>query len=126
VPRAIEPFKPMPRLAREAARVAHADTPVGLLGRYGISSVVYYSRHNVLPLEDDDAAVALLSTDTSALCIMPASDFQRLAPRLKSVDIIARADEFNMRIERVLERQKTSGREWVLVRARYEIPLLRP
>jgi len=125
VPRVIEPFKPMPRLAREAARVAQAGTPIGLLGRYGISSVVYYSRHDVLPLEDDDAAVAFLSTNTSALCIMPASDFQRLAPRLKSVDVIARAEEFNVRIE-VLERQKPSGREWVLVRARYEIPPFRP
>jgi 4-amino-4-deoxy-L-arabinose transferase-like glycosyltransferase len=115
VPRVIEPFKPMPLLAREAARVGHPGAPLGLLGRYGVSSLVYYSRHNVRALDDDDATVAMMSADTHALCVMPLADFQRLAPRLEGTVVIAMAEEFNVRIERLLERQKTPGRQWVLV-----------
>jgi protein-L-isoaspartate O-methyltransferase len=46
---------------------------------------------------------------------MPMSDFERLVPRLKGFDRIAVAEEFNVRIERLLERQRTPGRLWVLV-----------
>ena len=46
---------------------------------------------------------------------MPVSDFERLVPRLKGFDRIAVAEEFNVRIERLLERERTPGRLWVLV-----------
>jgi len=116
VPRAIEPFKPMAVLGREAGRQATDDVPIGLLGRYGFSSLVYYSHHNVRLLDDADAAVDFLSRHGSALCVMLASDFEQLAPRLDGVEILARGEEFNVRIERLMERRRTPGREWVLVR----------
>jgi 4-amino-4-deoxy-L-arabinose transferase-like glycosyltransferase len=116
VPRAIEPFKPMAVLGREAGRQATDDVPIGLLGRYGFSSLVYYSHHNVRLLDDGDAAVDFLSRHGSALCVMLASDFEQLAPRLDGVEILARGEEFNVRIERLMERRRTPGREWVLVR----------
>lgn len=116
VPRAIEPFKPMAVLGREAGRHATEDAPIGLLGRYGFSSLVYYSHHNVRLLDDGNAAVAFLSRGTGALCVMLASDFEQLAPRLAGVEILARGEEFNVRIERLMERQATPGREWLLVR----------
>jgi 4-amino-4-deoxy-L-arabinose transferase-like glycosyltransferase len=115
VPRIIEPYKPMPRLAREAARVAQPGATLGLLGRYGISSVVYYSRRHVRPLDDDEQTAAFFAGDSRALCVMPLADFERLAPRLHGAGVIAMAEEFDIRIERVLERRKAAGRQWVLV-----------
>jgi hypothetical protein len=115
VPRIIEPFKPMPILAREATKSSKAGTPIGLLGRYGLSSVIYYSRRHVVALDGDDDTVMFLSAHPGAVCVMPMTDFERLAPRLKGFDKIAVAEEFNVRIERLLERQKTPGRLWVLV-----------
>jgi len=115
VPRVIEPFKPMPLLAREATTTSKAGTPIGLLGRYGLSSVIYYSRRHVVALDGDDDTVMFLSAHPDAVCMMPMSDFERLAPRLKGFDKIAVAEEFNVRIERLLERQRTPGRLWVLV-----------
>jgi len=115
VPRIVEPFKPMPLLAREAVEYSQADAPIGLLGRYGLSSLIYYSGRHVVALDGDDATVAFLSTHPGAVCVMPMSDFERLVPRLKGFDRIAVAEEFNVRIERLLERQRTPGRLWVLV-----------
>ena len=115
VPRIIEPFKPMPLLAREATQFSQRDAPIGLLGRYGLSSLIYYSRHHVVALDGDDQTVMFLSTHPGAVCVMPMSDFERLAPRLRGVDRIAVAEEFNVRIERLLERRRTPGRLWVLV-----------
>jgi len=115
VPRIIEPFKPMPLLAREATQLSQRDAPIGLLGRYGLSSLIYYSRHHVVALDGDDQTVMFLSTHPGAVCVMPMSDFERLAPRLRGIDRMAVAEEFNVRIERLLERQRTPGRLWVLV-----------
>jgi len=115
VPRIVEPFKPMPLLARQAAELSRTDAPIGLLGRYGLSSLIYYSRRHVIALDGDDETVMFLSTHPDAVCVMPMSDFERLAPRLRGIDRIAVAEEFNVRIERVLERQRTRGRLWVLV-----------
>jgi len=115
VPRIIEPFKPMPLLARQASEFSRTDEAIGLLGRYGLSSLIYYSRHHVVALDGDDQTVMFLSTHPGAVCVMPMSDFERLAPRLRGVDRIAVAEEFNVRIERLLERQRTPGRVWVLV-----------
>jgi hypothetical protein len=113
--RIIEPFKPMPLLARQASEFSQSDAPIGLLGRYGLSSLIYYSRRHVVALDGDDEAVMFLSTHPGAVCVMPMSDFERLAPRLRSFDRIAVAEEFNVRIERLLKRQRTPGRLWVLV-----------
>ena len=115
VPRIIEPFKPMPVLARQASEFSRSDAPIGLLGRYGLSSLIYYSRHQVVALDGDDETVMFLATHPGAVCVMPMSDFERLAPRLRGVDRIAVAEEFNVRIERLRDRQKTPGRLWVLV-----------
>ena len=115
VPRVIEPFKPMPLLAREATTSSTAGTSIGLLGRYGLSSVIYYSRRHVVALDGDDDTVMFLSAHPGAVCVMPMTDFERLAPRLKGFDKIAVAEEFNVRIERLLERQRTPGRLWVLI-----------
>ena len=115
VPRVIEPFKPMPLLAREATISSKADTPIGLLGRYGLSSVIYYSRRHVEALDGDDDTVKFLSAHRGAVCVMPMTDFERLAPRLRGFDKIAVAEQFDVRIERLLERQRTPGRLWVLV-----------
>ena len=115
LPRVIEPFKPMPLLAREATISSKADTPIGLLGRYGVSSVIYYSRRHVVELDGDDDTVVFLSAHPGAVCFMPMTDFERLAPRLRGFDKIEVAAEFNVRIERLLERQRTPGRLWVLV-----------
>jgi 4-amino-4-deoxy-L-arabinose transferase-like glycosyltransferase len=115
VPRIIEPFKPMPLLARQASEFSQSDAPIGLLGRYGLSSLIYYSRRHVVALDGDDETVMFLSTHPGAVCVMPMSDFERLAPRLRDFDRIAVAEEFNVRIERLLERQRTPGRLWVLV-----------
>jgi hypothetical protein len=115
VPRIIEPFKPMPLLARQASEFSRRDAPIGLLGRYGLSSLIYYSRRHVVALDGDDQTVMFLSTHPGAVCVMPMSDFERLAPRLPGFDRIAVGEEFNVRIERLLERQRTPGRLWVLV-----------
>ena len=115
VPNVIEPFKPMPLLGRQAAQLSELDSPIGLLGRYGLSSLIYYSRRHVVALDGDDQTVKFLSTHPDAVCVMPMSDFQRLAPRLRGLDRIAVAEEFNVRIQRLLERQRTPGRLWVLV-----------
>ena len=115
VPRIVEPFKPMPLLARQAAELSRTDAPIGLLGRYGLSSLIYYSRRHVVALEGDEETVTFLSTHPDAVCVMPMSDFERLAPRLSGIDRLAVAEEFNVRIERLLERQRTPGRLWVLV-----------
>ncbi len=116
VPSTIERFKPMPALAHEAARRARPEERIGLLGRYGASSLIYYSRHNVQWLLDDDAAVAFLSDPANTVAVMPASDFARVGPRLtSSIRVVASAEEFNVRLSRLIERQATPGRQWVLV-----------
>jgi hypothetical protein len=115
VPHSVEPFKPMPLLARQAVELSHTDAPIGLLGRYGLSSLIYYSRRHVVALEGDDETVMFLQTHPDAVCVMPMTDFERLAPRLLGIDRIAIAEEFNVRIGRLLERQRTRGRLWVLV-----------
>jgi hypothetical protein len=86
VPGTIERFKPMPHLAREAARLAEPGEPIGLLGRYGASSLMYYARRNITWLLDDEAAVAFLSSRPRAVCVMPVSDYARLAPCLPVID----------------------------------------
>jgi 4-amino-4-deoxy-L-arabinose transferase-like glycosyltransferase len=116
IPRAVEPYKPMPRLARAAEPLASGDARIGLLGRYGASSLIYYSHRNVEWLSDDNAAVAFLARP-HALCVMPAADFARLSARLPGVRIVDEAEEFNVRIERLRERQRTTGRRWVLLRS---------
>jgi 4-amino-4-deoxy-L-arabinose transferase-like glycosyltransferase len=116
VPGAIERFKPMPHLAREAAVLAGPDEPIGLLGRYGASSLIYYGHRNIRWLLDDDAAVAFFSSGPRAVCVMPASDYARLAPRLPpSIRVVASGEEFNVRLSRLIERQSTPGRQWVLL-----------
>src|SRR5258705_6757730 len=105
----------MPLLARQAAEFSQRDTPIGLLGRYGLSSLIYYSRRHVVALDGDDETVMFLSTHPGAVCVMPMSDFERLAPRLRGFDRIAVAEQYNVRIERLLERRRTPGRLWVLV-----------
>ena len=115
VPRVIESFKPMPLLAREATISSKAHTPIGLLGRYGLSSVIYYSRRHVVALDGDDDTVKFLSAHRGAVCVMPMTDFERLAPRLRGFDKIAVAEQFDVRIERLREHQRTPGRLWVLV-----------
>jgi 4-amino-4-deoxy-L-arabinose transferase-like glycosyltransferase len=115
VPQAVEAYKPMPRLARAAERLAPPEARIGLLGRYGASSLVYYSHHNVEWLTGDDAAIAFLTTRPHALCVMPAADYARLAPRLPGVRVVDEAEEFNVRIERLRDRQRTPGRRWVLL-----------
>jgi hypothetical protein len=74
----------VPALAHEAARRARPEERIGLLGRYGASSLIYYSRHNVQWLLDDDAAVAFLSDPANTVAVMPASDFARVGPHLTS------------------------------------------
>jgi hypothetical protein len=49
---------------------------------------------------------------------MPAAHFERLAPHLPpNVRVVASAEEFNVRIERLVERQRSPGRMWVVVAA---------
>jgi 4-amino-4-deoxy-L-arabinose transferase-like glycosyltransferase len=115
IPRVVEPFKPMPILAREADRIAPRHTAVGLMGRYGASSLIYYSRHNVQWLDDDSTAVSYLTTGKHAVAVMPLTDYERLRSQLHGLRAVATAEEFNVRIERLLERKKTPGRMWVLV-----------
>jgi 4-amino-4-deoxy-L-arabinose transferase-like glycosyltransferase len=118
VPHIVEHFKPMPALAAHAARIAPPGTPIGLLGRYGASSLIYYSRHNVKWLLDDDEAVAFLATPATVVAVMPESDFARLALRLPGTRVVASAEEFNVRLSRLIERRHTPGRQWVLVATR--------
>jgi 4-amino-4-deoxy-L-arabinose transferase-like glycosyltransferase len=116
VPGTIERFKPMPRLAREAAQLVRPGEAIGLLGRYGASSVIYYSHHNVQWLLDDEEAVAFLSGPQDSVSVMPATDFARIAPRVSPpLQVIDTAEEFNVRLSRLIERQVTPGRQWVLV-----------
>jgi 4-amino-4-deoxy-L-arabinose transferase-like glycosyltransferase len=118
IPHAIEAFKPMPRLARAAEPLAVPGARIGLLGRYGASSLIYYSNHNVARLTDDESAVTFLTRQPAAVCVMPATDFARLKPRLPAtVRLVDSAEEFNVRLERLLERQRTPGRMWVLLAA---------
>jgi hypothetical protein len=86
-----------------------------LLGRYGASSLIYYSGHDVEWLLDDAATVAF-ARHVDAVCVMPEDDYKRLAPQLPpTLRVIDSAEEFNVRIERLLDRQRTRGREWVLL-----------
>jgi 4-amino-4-deoxy-L-arabinose transferase-like glycosyltransferase len=117
VPHAIEGFKPMPRLARAAERLAEPGARIGLVGAYGASSLIYYSHHNIDWL-DEEAAIVFLTTQPHALCVMPAARFERVAPHLPPhIRVVDTAEEFNVRIERLVERQRTPGRMWVLVAA---------
>jgi predicted membrane-bound mannosyltransferase len=81
----------------------------------GFSSVIYYSRRHVIALDGDDDTVVFLSAHPGAVCVMPMTDFERLAPRLRGFDEIVVAEEFNVRIERLLQRHRTPGRLWVLI-----------
>jgi 4-amino-4-deoxy-L-arabinose transferase-like glycosyltransferase len=116
VPAAIEPFKPMPSLAREAARLTDPGEPIGLLGMYGAASVIYYSQHRIQHLQDDDTAVSFVTRAPHVACLMPASDFERLKPRLPpSIRVVASSEEFNVRLSRLIERKTSPGRRWVLI-----------
>jgi hypothetical protein len=116
VPGAIEAFKPMPRLARTAARLSLPGARVGLAGRYGASSVIFYSHHNIEWLDDDEATLAFLTSHPGALCVIPSSDVERLMARLPpSSRIVDSGEEFNVRLERLLERRRPEGRRWVLL-----------
>ena len=115
VPRGIEQFKPMPQLGRQVARLAPADATIGLVGRYGWSSLIYYGGHTVKWLEDDDAAIAFLTARLPAFGVMPLSDYERLRARVPLPPPVAVAEEFTVRIERLLDGQRSAGRMWVLV-----------
>ena len=117
IPGAVEAFKPMPRLARTASPLLQPNARIGLLGRYGASSLIYYSGHDIEWLLDDAATVAF-ARRPGAVCVMPEDDYTRLAPQLPpTMRVIDSAEEFNVRIERLLDRQRTHGRKWVLVAA---------
>jgi hypothetical protein len=115
VPRVVDPLKPLPRLARQAADVSAGNASVGLFGRYGSASVMYYSRRHVIRLEGDEQTVRFLAADPTRVCVMPMADFERLQPRLTGVTSLAEAEEFNVRFRWLLDRQRTRGRMWVLV-----------
>lgn len=115
VPRVVDPLKPLPLLARQAADLSAGDASIGLYGQYGSASVMYYSRRHVIRLEGDDATVRFLSADPARVCVMPMADFERLQPRLTGVTTLAEAEEFNVRFKWLLDRQRTRGRMWVLV-----------
>ena len=116
VPGAIEAFKPMPQLARTAARLAPPGARIGLVGRYGASSVIFYSHHNIEWLDDDEATLTFMTSHPDALCVIPSSDIERLTPRLPpSAHIVDAGEEFNVRFERLLERRRSEGRRWVLL-----------
>jgi 4-amino-4-deoxy-L-arabinose transferase-like glycosyltransferase len=115
VPATIERLKPMASLGRAAEHLAEPSTAIGLLGRYGASSLIYYSHHNVAWLADEESTVAFLSSQRGAVCVMPAVDFDRLAERLPTTHVVASAEEFSFHIQRVLARRTTPGRRWVLV-----------
>ena len=116
VPHAVEGFKPMPRLARAAEPLAEPEARIGLVGAYGASSLIYYSHHNIHWLGDEASTMTFLTTRPHALCVMPATQFERLAPHLPpNIRVVDSAEEFNVRIERLMERKRTPGRTWVLV-----------
>ena len=106
----------MPQLARLAAGLVKPGERLGLVGRYGSSSLIYYSGHDTRWLDDDDAAAEFFKASNQPVCVMPLTDFERLKPRLgPDVRVVAAAEEFNIRIERLLEGQRTPGRTWVLI-----------
>jgi hypothetical protein len=119
IPGVVEGFKPMPRLARAAETVAASNAPIGLIGRYGASSLIYYSHHNVSFIDDEESAVRFLTSNPAAICVMPESEHARLSSRLRSmIRTVDSAEEFNLRLERLLERRPAPGRRWVLVTGR--------
>jgi 4-amino-4-deoxy-L-arabinose transferase-like glycosyltransferase len=115
LPAYVQPFKPMPPLARVADRLVPPGASLGLLGRYGSASLIYYSRRNVQWLDDDAQTIAYFSSKHGAVGVMPLTDFQRLSPQLPKARPVASAEEFNVHIERLTRRRTTRGRAWVLV-----------
>jgi hypothetical protein len=43
------------------------------------------------------------------------TDFDRLLPRLPPMRVVTTGEEFNVRLSRLIERQTTPGRRWVLL-----------
>jgi hypothetical protein len=120
VPAIVEPLKPMPILGRAAGDIAGNGEPIGLYGRYGWASLNFYSKHDVILLNDEREVIEFLSRP-GATCVLRAADFTAFSGHLTpAVQVVAYAQEFNVRIEHLLAGRPPERPAWVLVSAARE------
>ena len=116
-PRELQPYQPIRALGERVAALADADTRVGLAGRLGGPSLIFYSRHDIAWLDSLDQIAAFLRGPGRRFCVMSQADFATLSqdPSLPLV-VIDRGSFFNVRLKALFEaRPNIEGRPMLLV-----------
>lgn len=116
VPRHVEPLKPMRPLGTLAGQIARPHDEIGLFGRYGGSSVIYYSGHTIRWLDSLEQALDFLAQPGGRVCVIPEGAWKELAPRLGGgATVIAARPSLNMRFGLFVDPVRVRPPGWLLV-----------
>ena len=116
-PRDLQRYQPMRALGERVAPLAPAGDRIGLYGRFGASSLIYYGRHNIVWIDAPEQAAAFMSADNRRFLVIPEADFPAVdALYDPPLYVIERGTFFNVRLKRLFdERIDTEDRPMLLV-----------
>jgi 4-amino-4-deoxy-L-arabinose transferase-like glycosyltransferase len=104
-PRELRRFQPIPTLASAVRAIAPDREPLAVAGNYGAPGLVFYARRPVRQLADRDDLVRYLSGPGPRMCVLPATDFEAVRPKLdRPYVVVAQGSVFSVRMRRLLER----------------------
>jgi 4-amino-4-deoxy-L-arabinose transferase-like glycosyltransferase len=116
-PRELTRFQLVPPLASAARRVVAASEPLAVAGGYRGQGLVFYARHAVEELPNQEAVVSFLSGEGRRHCVLPATDLDQVRPLIhRPLRVQAEARVFSVRMKRLFEREpERAVRTMVLV-----------
>ncbi|HEX2456105.1 MAG TPA: glycosyltransferase family 39 protein [Vicinamibacterales bacterium] len=118
-PRELIRFQLAPPLAAAARRVVADSEPLAVAGGYRGQGLVFYARHTVEELPNQEAVVSFLSGPGRRHCVLPESDLEQVRDLVhRPLRVQAEARMFSVRMKRLLEREpQRAVRTMVLVTA---------
>jgi len=119
VPRELTRFLLLPQLAEPARRLVAASEPFAVTGGYRGQGLVFYTRHEIEELPNQEAVVSFLSAAGRRHCVLPESDLEQVRELVhRPIRVQAEARVFTVRMKRLLEREpQRAVRTMVLVTA---------
>ena len=119
VPRELTRFLLLPQLADPARRLVAASEPFAVTGGYRGQGLVFYTRHEIEELPNQEAVVSFLSAAGRRHCVLPESDLEQVRELVhRPIRVQAEARVFTVRMKRLLEREpQRAVRTMVLVTA---------
>lgn len=116
-PRDLQRYQPMRALGERVSALAPPGDRIGLYGRFGGSSLIYYGRHNIVWLDAPEQAAEFLSATRRRFLVIPEADFKAVdAVYDPPLHVIERGTFFNVRLRRLFDEGiETEDRPMLLV-----------